>query len=477
METRDEAITNDVRNSGAQEEESTEDRSSGYGDVGVSIAIGVVVVVFVSALALRSKVKSALEQVSNNASSDAFCCPDKVEQLVAYINASLDPCDNFFAYSCSNSIRFNLKKKQPAFYQLEQFVSTGVPPDPRNRGGEAAHFLVTYYQTCIRNTGRRESFISQMALSIIRATQDLIRHPSTRRSLMFMVEMSMKYRLASVLDVTYKAKKSWLRLRVQAMCDVGSFDDCLSSSVEAVRSAISPLVTIEETLEFMSYVCRRLPDVYENRTYALVNTSEAISEELWSVRDIEAALNRVGWEATDATVLDVVGLRQIRAIHDAFGGNDNCGEKAAYLLWHSVVEATVNFLPPSKPSYMAGFAHCLRKARNIGDMWIRMKDEVATKRDTDDQVVRTFTAVKTAVFRDAELSWLFDPDDIERLQALLEGLTVVTATADARERSAVEVPEASSVFAENVLRGNKYVHTLTHSAKGRQLKPLFLFDQ
>ncbi|KAH7970537.1 hypothetical protein HPB49_009937 [Dermacentor silvarum] len=467
----------DVRESGAHDEQSGDDRCSVYGDVMVAIAIAVTVGVLLGSLALRSKARSMEQRLTHETGASSFCCPDKVRELVPYLNSSLEPCDNFFDYACSSAVRSRLMMNATVDSRLERFVVTGVPPEHRGRGGEVAEFMIGYFRSCVASIGRRDEFASQMAQSILRVAQDALRHPNSRNSLQFMVEVSVRYMIPSVLEVTYHPRQSRLRFRLRALCKVAPFSaDCLNASVNAVRSAISPLVTTSNTEKFMAELCQHFPATLQNRTYAWANATEAISRQLWRARDIRAAMSAVGWTVSNATVVDVMGLLQVRAIHDAFALERDCGPKAAYLLWHSVFAAALMFLPGAKPSYMAGFEHCMRKARhNGGDLWRRLRDEVISQRGMDDHVTTTFTAVKQAVLRYAESSSLFDAD-LARLRSLVGGLAIVTATTDVPARHPVQVPRAVGVFAENVLRMNDYVHALSHAGGGHHVEPLFLFE-
>ncbi|XP_070381986.1 uncharacterized protein [Dermacentor albipictus] len=466
-----------VRDFGAHEEESGDNRCFAYGDVLMAIAIAGTVGVLLGSLALRSRARSVEQRLVRDTGASSFCCPDKVRELVPYLNSSLEPCDNFFDYACSNAVRFRLTMNATVDSRLERFVVTGVPPEPHGRVGEVAEFMTGYFRSCVASVSRRDEFASQMARSVVRVAQDALRHPNSRNSLQFMVEVSMRYMVPSVLEVTYHPRQSRLRLGNRALCTVAPFSaDWLNASVNAVRSAISPLVTTSDTEKFMAELCRRFPATLQNRTYAWANATEAISRQLWRARDILAAMSAVGWTVSNATVVDVMGLLHVRAIHDAFALEGDCGPKAAYLLWHSVVAAALMFLPGAKPSHMTGFGHCMRKTRyHGGDLWQRLRDEVISQRGTDDQVTATFAAVKRAVLRVAESSSLFDAD-VARLRSLVGGLTIVTATTDASMRPPVEVPRAVDVFAENVLRMNDYVHALNRAGGRRHVEPMFLFE-
>ncbi|KAL1479972.1 hypothetical protein MTO96_051426 [Rhipicephalus appendiculatus] len=315
-----------------------------------------------------------------------------------------------------------------------------------------------------------------MAQSILRVSQDVLRHPNGRNSFQFMVEMSVRYMIPSVLEITYYPWNSTLRIQVQAQCRVSlTSADCLNASVNGVRSAISPSVNISNTEKFMVELCRRFPATVQNSTYAWVNTTGAISTQLWDVRDIENAMSVVGWGASNATVIEAVGLLQIRAIHDAFVMQGNCGPKAAYLLWHSVFAAASAFLPTNKPSYMEGFHHCMGKLRyGGGDLWQQLRDEVMMQRRVDDQVTGTFAAVKQAVLRDAKSSWLFDDDDVAHLRRLIDGLGVVTVTTEGRTWRPLGVPHAVGAFPENVLRMNDYIHAVRLAGGGHNAEPSFI---
>ncbi|KAH6942057.1 hypothetical protein HPB50_027512 [Hyalomma asiaticum] len=469
-------VNHDIHESGvAHDEESSEDECSFYGDVIVAIAVAVATGVLLGSLALRSESRSGEERLVDHNGSSSFCCPDKVKELVPHINWTVEPCDNFFDYACCNSVYSRFVTDATVDSSLERFVATGVPPEHHRRGGEVAEFLIGYYHSCVASIGRRELFVSQMAHSILRVAQDMLRHPNARNSLQFMVEMTGRYMIPSVLEITYDPRRSRMSIYARAMCEVRPISaDCLNASVIGVRSAISPFVTISETELFMAQLCQRFPATLENGTLAWRNATETISTELWQARDVLSAMSAVGWEVSNATVIDVYGLHQVRAIHDVFAMKGDCGPKAAYLVWHSVYAATEIFLPTAKPSYMAGFEHCMRKARyGGGNLWQRLRDEVVTPHRADDQVTATFAAVKRAVLHDAERSRRFD-DDVERLRSLIDGLHIVTVTPQGHAQLAVPVPRAVGAFAENVLEMNDYVHAADLAGGVHRAEPLFI---
>ncbi|KAH6942056.1 hypothetical protein HPB50_027511 [Hyalomma asiaticum] len=462
---------------GPHDEESSDDECSFYGDVVVAIAIVVATGVLLGSLTIRSMSRSGQQQLAHQNGSSGFCCPDKVKELVPHINSTLDPCDNFFDYACSNSAYSRFMTDAAVDSSLERFVATGVPPEHHRRGGDVAEFLVGYFRSCVASIGRRELFVSQMAHSILRVAQDMLRHPNARNSLQFMVEMTGRYMIPSVLEITYDLRKSRMSIYTRAMCEVRPISaDCLNASVNGVRSAISPFVSISETEVFMAQLCQHFPATLENGTLAWRNATETISTELWKPRDVLSAMSAVGWEVSNATVIDLYGLHQVRAIRDVFAMEGDCGPKAAYLLWHSVLSASQKFLPTAKPSYLAGFEHCMRKARyGGGNLWQRLRDEVVTPQRVDDQVTATFAAVKRAVLHDAESSRLFD-DDVEPLRSLIDGLHIVTTTTQGRTQLPVQVPRAVGAFAENVLQMNDYVHAADPAGGAHLAEPLSIYE-
>ncbi|KAH7936090.1 hypothetical protein HPB52_017990 [Rhipicephalus sanguineus] len=314
-----------VRDSRVPDEESSEDHFSVYDDVAIAIAIVVAAGVLLGSLMLRSKSRSLAQQLFLQTGTSSFCCPDKVRELVRYVNSTLEPCENFFDYVCSNNVYSRFETDTTVDSSLERFVATGVPPENHGRGGEVAVFMIGYFRSCVASLGRRDSFASQMTQSILRVAQDVLRHPNGRNSFQFMVEMSVRYMIPSVLEITYNPWDTTLRIQVRAQCEVSLMSaDCLSASVKAVRSAMNPSVNISNTEKFMAELCRRFPAALQNSTYVWFNATDAISTQLWDARDVKAAMSVVGYGATNTTVIEAFGLLQIRAIHDAFAMQGNC---------------------------------------------------------------------------------------------------------------------------------------------------------
>ncbi|KAL3212788.1 hypothetical protein MRX96_007839 [Rhipicephalus microplus] len=108
--------------------------------VGVAVFAIAAVVVVISAIVLVGH-HWPLKRGSQGQKESPFCCPYDMRETLGYVNISVNPCRDFFAYVCSGVINNRLWPEDNTEAEFERIVFTGVmPPDaPRSPAGSIPH--------------------------------------------------------------------------------------------------------------------------------------------------------------------------------------------------------------------------------------------------------------------------------------------------------------------------------------------------
>ncbi|KAH7941005.1 hypothetical protein HPB49_009182 [Dermacentor silvarum] len=390
---------------------------------------------------------------------DSFCCQNEVAKIARYVNTSLDPCQDFFSYVCSNAITYKHSEDTNVVAMLQRAVITGMMPKgvPMRQAG---HFLKAYYKTCVQTISNRHSCATAFVTALQRNEADLLREVDSRKAMMFIMVSALKYGLGSCIAFSYQLGAK-LRLDIDAICyQVDSILDYLNATVEALRKNADAVPTTEETLHTASLLCNKFqkftPPV---ATYDPKQARNNFSRDVWNVLDLEAGLNAHGFELHDVKVIEVRKLRNIRVLYDFFAQEGLTGLKAAYLLWHTGVSCQKQFNAKGSGYSRGIFSICERSLYKMKELWGLFQAEVLTSRDKDIVAEEVFAAVRNAMHEQLRTSPLIAADDLDTLGSFFKNLTLQTPMSAAH--ASMPVPKATRDFAENPLRGRAYSLTVS----------------
>ncbi|KAH7941004.1 hypothetical protein HPB49_009181 [Dermacentor silvarum] len=389
----------------------------------------------------------------------SFCCQNEVAKIARYVNTSLDPCQDFFSYVCSNAITYKHSEDTNVVAMLQRALITGMMPKgvPMRQAG---HFLKAYYKTCVQTISNRHSFATAFVTALQRNEADLLREVDSRKAMMFIMVSGLKYGLGSCITFSYQLGAK-LRLDIDAIChQADSILDYLNATVEALRKNADAVPTTEETLHTASLLCNQFqkftPPV---AMYEPKQARNNFSRDVWNVVDLEAGLNAHGFKLHDVKVIEVRKLRNIRVLYDFFTQDGLAGLKAAYLLWHTGVSCQKQFNTEGSGYSPGSFRACERSLFKMKELWDLFKAEVLTSPDKDIVAEEIFAAVKNAMYEQLRTSPIIEADDFDTLGSFFKNFTLQTPMSAAY--ASIPVPKATPDFAENLLRGRAYSLTIT----------------
>ncbi|KAH7973887.1 hypothetical protein HPB49_006412 [Dermacentor silvarum] len=397
-----------------------------------------------------------------------FCCPREAHEVSRYVNSTINPCKDFFAYVCSNVISDKLSASDDHDFQIIYSLITGTEKDGVNKG-HAGRFLTSYFTSCVEAVPRPKSFLYSLANALLQHEFKHLRHLDTGGVLAYFLASSVKYRMPSAVQVSFSPNRQLVSLTINMICNVRNDSTAVRATVDALKKHSDITLKGQDVTNFGVKLCRKFMAYgRRKRTYAMPSESHLFNQEVWQVKDLEDGLGPYGYRLQNSMFVKVDGFDQIRHLHSEFAAQDDGSEtaatKIAYLVWHSVVHGSRIFYDVYDGSHPGAFRNCLDSLNYIWEAWDTFAAEMLTDRSTDAEAQAVFTAVKRTVHADCNSSMLFDVEDSEQLRTFLENLVLVTPT-DASQLSSVTVPNGTDDIGENLLRGRVYSYEAAAARK------------
>ncbi|XP_065302171.1 uncharacterized protein [Dermacentor albipictus] len=209
------------------------------GWAGAASAATIVAIVSFSVYATVRKRRSKQPSYTD---THSFCCPDEVGKIARYLNTSVGPCDDFFAYVCSSSIELGRYKHTSLDFRLDSATITRVMP-PNVTMLKAGSFLYSSYETCVKTTSQRESFATSLASALLQEAGGLLKKVDSRSAMVFNVAASLTYSLTSGIDMFYQGTGSVL-MAIDLVCNPDTVSlDCLNATVDALKYTTNSTAT------------------------------------------------------------------------------------------------------------------------------------------------------------------------------------------------------------------------------------------
>ncbi|KAK8762118.1 hypothetical protein V5799_026618 [Amblyomma americanum] len=355
--------------------------------------------------------------------------------------------------------------------------------------GKAGHFLTSYYRTCVETLPHTEAFLRSLASALVRHSWKSTEALNTKTAMVFILTATIKYHLQSAIQAIFRKTSSTISLKISAVCENdGYFLDAMAAVTDTLNERASTAVAPEVAIGFLRKTCQELSVLNnEKRRYVTKTDKLEFDKEVWTAEDLDAGLKECGYSLQDARLIDVVGMREIRLIHDQFalakGNRTALVTQAAFLVWNSVISGvrTFRFVPTNSMPYI--FDACLNSVSLFSEVWYTFAAESFTSPDKDAQARTLFATVKRVVHADCQSSRIFDAQDSELLHSFFNNLVLVTPI-EASQIS-VTVPDATSDLGESLLRARLYDFdvverreaTLTNAGETQYHDVLFLGDR
>ncbi|KAH6931605.1 hypothetical protein HPB50_025673 [Hyalomma asiaticum] len=388
-----------------------------------------------------------------DAGGRSFCCADEFEKIARYVNMSLDPCDDFFSYVCSNAIKYAVSENAVVRSELHRAVTTGVMPEnaPMRQAGQ---FLRLYYKTCVETISKRHSFAFAVGNAFLRNEAHLLRDVDHRKAMTFIMVSALKYRLRSCIALSYKLGRT-LRMEIDTICNQERrFLDYLNATVEALRENGDALATTGRTHVVASLLCDKFRKVTQGVTTYYPKNLDMFDLQVWNVEDLEAGLSEHGFKLQDVANIIVLGVGEIRVLYNFFSQEGGSSTKAAYLLWHTIVSGLEEFSVDDSTYSPQVFSICTNSLHKMPELWSLFQAEVLTNHEKDMTARHVFATIKDAVHGRLVNGTLIEAEDIDMVHSFFRNVTLWTPMS--ASNASVPVPKASADFADNLLRGRAY---------------------
>ncbi|KAH7945249.1 hypothetical protein HPB49_008662 [Dermacentor silvarum] len=422
-------------------------------------AVSVATIMAIVILFLYATVGHLRRKHPSDTDIHSFCCPDEVAKMARYLNTSVDPCDDFFAYVCSSSIELSRSQITSLDFRLKSAMITGAMPNNVTTT-KAGHFLNSFYRTCVKTISHSDSFTASLVSALLKEVGDLLNHVDSRRVMVFIMTAALKYSIHSVMHVSYQVAERVILKRGTLCYTEARFLQYLNAAVDALKRTTNSTATTTGTAMLAVTLCEQLKgQVKTTAVYYLPNDSRNFSREVWNIGDIEAAMNALGY-TFDVKFVKVVGVTKIRLLYEIF--NYTSGDTtAAYLLWHTVVRVMLQLnIHPNSPAFSPQVSEtCTKNALTLYELWELFQAEILTTADKDSEVRKIFSLIKGTVHEQIKTIALIEAEDAEKRDQFFENVRLVTPMAESR--ASIPVPKATQDFAVNFFKGRRFNHEVT----------------
>ncbi|KAH7961214.1 hypothetical protein HPB52_005843 [Rhipicephalus sanguineus] len=414
-----------------------------------SVAL-IAVLVFLGAYAGQTRGKQP-----SDTKRRSFCCPDDVEEISRYLNTSAEPCDDFFAYVCSNTMDSTHSETEASLdFRIQRAAVTGTIPN-NARAFTAGRFLNSFYKTCLEAISQRESFASSLASAFLKEAGYLLENTDSRKAMTFNAEASLVYSLHSVIRVQYRMNRA-VTLEIAANCDPDArYLDDLNATVDVLKRVTNSTATTEDTVKLAGWLCEQFQgEQGQAIAYHLSLDASEFSQEVWNLDDVVDAMKALGFALKDSTLLNVRGVREIRLLYDIFFNDTHRDVKAAYLLWHIVSSGVEEFSVSEGQFSPQAYETCSDSAFSLRELWELFKAEIFTTPDKDAVAENIFAQIADTVHKQFKEMPLVEAEDIAEREIFFENVRLLTPMA--QSRASVPVPNATQDFTQNLLRGRRF---------------------
>ncbi|KAH8020516.1 hypothetical protein HPB51_002465 [Rhipicephalus microplus] len=373
-----------------------------------------------------------------------------MRETLGYINISVNPCRDFFAYVCSGVINNRLWPEDNTEAEFERMVFTGVmPPDaPRSPAGV---FLIEYHRSCLESI-MRKNFTSSLAVALVQKEQVVLKYMDAKKAFIYATRSILKYRLHAALYVLQQFNEPIIRVGIQLNCgeENSHSRDVLSASLIAINNVLPVPVTEERTLQLKANICSIYRVDHEGSVmYATANRSD-FQRDIWNLEDLEAGLVANGLTLATVPLLTVRHSRTIRAVsRNIFSGTRSldwcCLSPLAQR--HAGWEDVQGPKRDKRPQHL--FEVCKKQINRVWQLVLMVKVAIFTSPAKDAKLHVIFDNVKDAVRADLVKSGMVAADDQNRMEHFFRDLVLLTPR-EVVDTSA-PVPEVSHDFASNLL--------------------------
>ncbi|KAL1443124.1 hypothetical protein MTO96_030438 [Rhipicephalus appendiculatus] len=371
----------------------------------------------------------------------SFCCPDDVEEISRYLSTNAVPCDDFFAYVCSNTMNSRHSGAETSLdFRIKSAAITGTIPN-NARTFTAGRFLNSFFKTCLEAiSSRHETLAGSLANALLQEAGDLLKEVDSRKAMAFITEASLVYSLHSVITMSYRVSRA-VTLEINAICDPDASElDDLKATVDVLKRVTNSTATTEDTAKLAKWLCEQFEIEQRRATVYLLSLGASdFSQE---------ASEKFAYFTTFSSTTREKTLRQ----PTSFGTSSQAASKSS-------ASREGQFSP------QAGEI-CSESTFRLRELWELFQAEIFTTPDKDAVAKNIFALITDAVHKHIKETSLVEAEDFAEREQFFENVKLLTPMAESR--ASVPVPNATQDFAQNLLRGRRF-NVDVYAARSSQL--------
>ncbi|KAK8766360.1 hypothetical protein V5799_006868 [Amblyomma americanum] len=455
----------------------------------VRVALAIVAGTFLLAILALGLVLGTRSTV-RTLQSPPLCCPSEGRHLVAIVNDRFRPCDNLYAYVCTDVAKNGSGRSQTHLKNLREMIA-GLATAPTERfastpaplnSSRAGMFLQGLYSSCMASTAAKPHrdqegrdvpvHFAQMAEALWDVGKELLAALSEPNLLAFLLMTNLRYQIQSVVDVEYISSDETLIFYHEAL-QLGDevhlvCPECVAAALMAYNrhggrsrqvtdgasqeEANSSRLTFDDLGSFAERLHSLYPEKRVVKRFVMANVSE-----LWPAEQFAKALTILSWVNSLADVgIESFAPHQLVILRREITDRKNWAVGAVYLVAHTAGRALLAF----PPVLGAKFAHeaCITLTTAMKALVSAVHWDLYGSPEKDQVVADVYRSVLDAVVLDATSALLVDgagEETYHQLRTLLDNITLLTA--ETTNVDVAQVPQATPAeFARNMLLGRAF---------------------
>ncbi|KAH6923536.1 hypothetical protein HPB50_002158 [Hyalomma asiaticum] len=404
--------------------------------------------------------RSSVSRSSKNASS--FCCPDEARAVLRGLNASVDPCEDFYGHVCSLADGGTNVRLSPTIRVA--VMRRRLEMDAVGAGSSAAgRLLASIKKHFLEKEESLQEDIADFAAAIVGTglANELMNSSSMVR---FFAELSFRYGLPGVLSFSVPNDGAALSIERNDNCFLEDDNSFVEPALYVVNGALRLSVTAGQLAQFE----KRLPvpmraDASKTRSQALrVSPFSALSEHDWA-----AIVDDVIKPAFQS--LKDVAMREEERLSDVLSFLADVSHQPTAVAY-AVVCTAVKSLEKIDNSAVGLRDYSKQiscKALGICEIEDRIVMDAVHSRSMDSYIRTSFTRTRANVIRRVKAHPMFDGTAAQQVTGELDKLTLMLP--EEIIASDLPLPGLSETFAHNLFAARSYAFDVRKAKVARKI--------
>ncbi|KAL1421796.1 hypothetical protein MTO96_022843 [Rhipicephalus appendiculatus] len=436
----DRSPASDSRGGGSTGDQVAVRQSSNPTVLVVSTFLGVAFsAVLLGLLLLATFGRPTVSRSSENASS--FCCPDEARAVLRGLNASVDPCEDFYGYVCSIADGGTRVRLSPTIRVA--VMRRRLELDAVGAGTTAAgRMLASIKKHLLEKEESLQEDIADFAAAIL-ATGLANERMNASSMVRFFAQLSFRYGLPGVLSFSIPKVGTALVIERNDHCFLDDDNSFVEPAVYNVNGALKASVTVDQ----LAQLEKRLPA--RQRVTGLPSWTTFITPAYPNLTD---TATREEERLSDVLSFLVDPSRQPTAI--------------AYAIVCTAVKS-LEKVDNGAIGLREHPQHVSCKALGIGEIEDRIVMDAVHSGGMDDYIRATFAKTRTNVIHRAKGHPMFYGTPGQELTGALEKLKLMLP--EEIIASDIPVPDLSETFAHNLFAARSYAFDVRKSKVARKI--------